>query len=398
MKLFEFTKALIFTIPLGIFATLTALLCVISYMNVRRLEDNHKKVFIFYFACATVTSALFITYYYYPDFFKLADVVYCGTLVYTIILFHRFHCTTIVSDKRFSRLHYIVPAIVLSALLIVKLFLSEYLPNRNYDVLFYVILIFSVYYALSGLYEMHRFYVRQSITCGSTETINHSRVMLLILEKLMFPVVFGLLPFIGGQHPGPVVSILLMAAILAALFNNIPLVYSIIRYVTLNDINRSLFDAIQLRRPTVEHKNESQHRQSGNPPTYLPEPVKERLPKTPAKRVYRKYSNHHRATGQLIEVDKAAFERYFRKNKPYLNPNLTIADLIKPLQCNRTYLSKFVNRIYGMNFNNYINSCRLQEMERLLALPGNRDKTPASLYLQAGFGSYRNYLNAKNKL
>ena len=45
MKLFEFTKALIFTIPLGIFATLTALLCVISYMNVRRLEDNHKKCF-----------------------------------------------------------------------------------------------------------------------------------------------------------------------------------------------------------------------------------------------------------------------------------------------------------------------------------------------------------------
>ena len=390
MKLFEFAKAMIFTIPLGIFATLTALLCVIIAINIRRLEDNHKILFFFYFVCATLTSVLFIAYYYFPAFFKQADIVYGGTLVFTIILFHHFHCVTMGSEERFSKWHYIIAAIAVSAMLLFKLLLFEYLPNRNYDVLFAFILIFSTYYTVLGLYEMHRFYVRQSIIDGSTETIIHRRALLLILEKLMYPTVFGLLPFIGGQHPGPVVSILLMAAILAALFNNIPLVYSIIRHFTLNDINRSLFDAIQLRRPIVECKNERQDRQSG-----IPQKV---LSLTPAKRIYRKYSHRHRTTGQLIEVDKAAFESYFRKNKPYLNSNLTITDLLEPLQCNRTYLSKFVNRIYGMNFNNYINSCRLQEMDRLLAAPGNRDKTPASLYAQAGFGSYRNYLSVKNKV
>ena len=408
--MFEFAKAMIFTIPLGIFATLTALLYVINAMKTRRLDFKYNRVFFFYFACATLASVLFLAYYYYPAFFEQVDVVYCGALVFTMILFHQFHCVCIGIEKRFSPLHFIVAAIVVCTLLAAKLFLSGYLPVPFYDVMFYVILIFSVYYAIVGIFEMHRFYVRQSITYGSTAVINHSRVVLLILEKLMFPTVFGLLPLIGGQQPGPAVSILLMVAILAALYNNIPLVYSIIRYVTLNDMNRSLFDAIQLRRPPVVlddiGKDVNQDTQSElssktvsqsllepeNPFETLPE-----IPGVPGKRIYRKYTQSHRATGQLIEVDKAEFESYFRKYKPFLNPHLTIADLLEPLQCNRTYLSNFVNRTYGMNFNNYLNSCRLNEIDRLLVAPGNRNKTPASLYTQAGFTSYRNYLSAKKK-
>ena len=391
MKLFEFVKVMIFAIPLGIFATLTALLFVINAIRVRRLEANYNKVFFFYFFSATLASILFFAYYYYPDFFRQVDVLYCGALIFTIILFHQFHCVCIGLEKRFHPLHFIVATIVFFVLLSIKLFLSGYRPNMNYDLIFYTILIFSAFYVLLGMFEMHRFYIRQSIHHGSTSTINHSRVVLLVLEKLMFPTVFGLLPFIGGQQPGTVVSILLMVAILAALYNNIPLVYSIIRYVTLNDVNRSLFDAIQLRRAPVTLNDVG----TDNGQKLQIEEQPESLPEIPSKRIYRKYTHSHRATGQLIEVDRAAFENYFRKHKPYLNPHLTITDLVEPLQCNRTYLSKFVNRIYGMNFNNYINSCRLHEMERLLTAPGNRNKTPASLYHQAGFASYRNYLNAK---
>ena len=377
MKLFEFTKAMIFAIPLGIFTILTALMWVINAMKVRRLKANHQIMFISYFACATLLSALFIAYYYYPAFFKQVDIVYFGALVFTIILFHQFHCVCIGLDKRFNSLHYIVPTIVFCVLLVVKLFLPDYQPNGNYDFYFYIILIFSAYYILLGLYETHLFYIRQSIAYGSTKAINQHRVRLLILEKLLFPTVFGLLPFIGGQNPGTIVSILLMATILAALYNNIPLVYSIIRYFTLNDMNRSLFDAIQLRRPITEFK-------SSQTATY-----------SPVKRIYRKYSQRNRATGQRFEVNRTVFERYFRKHKPYLNPSLTINDLIEPLQCNRTYLSRFVNRTYGMNFSNYINGCRLREMDRLLTMQGNSHKTPALLYSQAGFKSYRNYQNAK---
>ena len=418
MKLFEFTKAMIFAIPLGIFATLTALLLVINAMRVRRLEANFNIVFFFYFFFATLASILFFAFYYYPAFFEQAEVLYCGTLVFTIIFFHQFHCVCISSDRRFNPYHYIVATIVIFIVLTAKMLFSEYLSDWMYDIVFYVILIYAVYYVVLGMYEMHRFYVSQSIEYGSTTVINHSRVILLILEKLMFPTVFALLPYIGGHQPGPVISVLLMVAILAALYNNIPLVYAIIRYVTLNDLNRSLFDAIQLRRSPVTPKDDGLGRQNDEQPALLPEnqpaalprekpvalpenqpaPQAETPPNIPAKRIYRKYSQDHRITGQLIEIDKTVFDNYIRKNKPYLNPNLTIYDLTEPLQCNRSYLSKFVNRIYGMSFSNYMNSCRLNEMNRLLAAPGNRSKTPATLYAQAGFASYRNYLHAKKNI
>ena len=67
--MFEWIKAMIFAIPLGIFATLTALLFVINVMKVRRLEANFNRVFFFYFFCATLASVLFFAYYYYPAFF-----------------------------------------------------------------------------------------------------------------------------------------------------------------------------------------------------------------------------------------------------------------------------------------------------------------------------------------
>jgi AraC-type DNA-binding domain-containing proteins len=101
--------------------------------------------------------------------------------------------------------------------------------------------------------------------------------------------------------------------------------------------------------------------------------------------------------GGLVEIDKKVFETYFFKHKPYLNPNFRISDLIDPLQSNRTYISKFINRTYKMNFSSYVNHCRLREMERLLQLPMNKGKKMSEIIVQAGFSNYRNYLRAKKQ-
>ena len=254
MELYEIIKAMILVIPLGIFTTLLVLLFFIVTMKARHLEDYHKKIFFFYLASATLTSALFLSYYYYPDFFHRVDFLYCGLLIFTFVLFHHFHAITMASDKRLNPLHYIIPTIVFCALLTTKLFLSEYLPDRNYNILFFIILVFGAYYTITGLYDMRRFYVRLSVSYGSSKAINHARVVLVVLEKLMFPVVFGLLPLIGGQHPGPVVSVLLMAFILSALFNNVPFLYVIIRYFTLHDLNLSMYETMQFGRSTEGEK------------------------------------------------------------------------------------------------------------------------------------------------
>ena len=399
MELYEIVRAMIFVIPLGIFTTLSVLVFFIVIMKAQRFEDYQKNVFFFYLACATLTSALFISYYYYPDFFRRVDFVYCGSLIFTFVLFHHGHTFTMASDKRLSPFHYIIPAIVFCALLAAKFFSPEYLTNRNYNILFYIILIFGTYYTIIGLYEMRRYYIRLSITYGSSKAINHPRVVLLVLEKLMYPTVFGLLPFIGGQHPGPVVSILLMLIILMALICNTPLLYTTIRYFTLYDLSLSMYETMQFRRPTADPQVVLLPN-SNNTTLSSVQPVgpANTLPEHPVKRRYRKNAKIYRATGQMNEIERAVFERYFKKNKPYLNPYLTLEDLTEPLQTNRTYLSKFINRTYGMNFNNYLNVCRLHEMDRLLSMYGNRHKTPESLCTLAGFGSYRSYLKAKNNL
>jgi AraC-like DNA-binding protein len=91
------------------------------------------------------------------------------------------------------------------------------------------------------------------------------------------------------------------------------------------------------------------------------------------------------------------FEAQFLKNKLYLDPKLTLPGLAGRLKTSRTYLSSFINREYGMNFNRYVNGCRMKELERLKLLPKNESLPLGKLAVQAGFGSYRHYLRVKKE-
>lgn len=96
-------------------------------------------------------------------------------------------------------------------------------------------------------------------------------------------------------------------------------------------------------------------------------------------------------------IDRKQFERYLHECKPYLDPNLRITNLAVELNTNRSYLSGFINKEYGMNFCRLINRLRLQELDRLLQLPVNAKKANMDLVLMAGFSSYRSYLRAKTE-
>lgn len=93
-------------------------------------------------------------------------------------------------------------------------------------------------------------------------------------------------------------------------------------------------------------------------------------------------------------LTRKRFESWMRANKPWLDPHLKITDLLEPLEVNRTYLSGFINKTYNMNFNRYINHCRLRELERLAGLRWNKDKDRRELSAAAGFASVRNYQRA----
>lgn len=57
---------------------------------------------------------------------------------------------------------------------------------------------------------------------------------------------------------------------------------------------------------------------------------------------------------------------FLESEKPYLNPNLTLEDLSKTLNTNRTYLSTLINNNEGKNFNAFINEYRVAEARRIL--------------------------------
>lgn len=96
-----------------------------------------------------------------------------------------------------------------------------------------------------------------------------------------------------------------------------------------------------------------------------------------------------------INVD--IFEKYMHHKKPFLDPELRIIDLAIALHTNRTYMSTFINRQYGMNFSRYINRLRLKELERLRSLAEYSHLTGSELVEKAGFSTYRGYLRFKKE-
>ena len=99
-----------------------------------------------------------------------------------------------------------------------------------------------------------------------------------------------------------------------------------------------------------------------------------------------------------LHLSRSRVEEYLDDKKPFLNPDFKIADLAQALYSNRAYVSAFINREYGMNFNRFINGYRLKEVERLRAEASQKNLRISSLQLvlNSGFSNYRSYHRAKN--
>lgn len=77
-----------------------------------------------------------------------------------------------------------------------------------------------------------------------------------------------------------------------------------------------------------------------------------------------------------------SFKQYMDKDHGYLNPALTIEEIARVLNTNRTYVSKLVNLYYGMTFRDYINNKRMDYSKQLMS-----DEPDASLdYIAAKSG------------
>jgi AraC-like DNA-binding protein len=101
-------------------------------------------------------------------------------------------------------------------------------------------------------------------------------------------------------------------------------------------------------------------------------------------------------TSKDIYIDKDFFEDYFFTEKPYLNPQLKITDLLADLRTNRSYLSSFINNTYNMNFSQFVNQCRFKEYleyKKSVSLPREND---GEIIVASGFRSYDSFKRTEN--
>ena len=402
MILLEYFRLIILVMPLGIFITFGLLVVVTLSLRHAKLEKVFQRILFFYCLSATIASFFLFMYYYRPLIFEYFDILYCASCIFSIVLFHHMLCFMIRFEKPFNKLYYIF-AIVICVILLICKFAIPLLWSKDSTVFIMIlILIFGIIHSLLSLFRLHQHQVQLSLLHHTSKAMDYSKAIPFIVEILLFPWVFAVCPLITGQNPGILATFILIPSIGLALRMNIPLTYGMLRHYAIPYNDTSL-----LATTISPDKSEEQH-ETNSVTSYLPVEQKNKdlgekikhtkevdiSPKT-SKRVYRKYDDDNLYHGVLIEIEQKEFELYFRKQKPYLDPNLTISDVVKALQSNRTYLSKFINRVYGMNFNSYVNSWRLHEMKRLLAIPLNKEKTSNQLFKLAGFSAHRTYLRAK---
>jgi AraC-like DNA-binding protein len=93
---------------------------------------------------------------------------------------------------------------------------------------------------------------------------------------------------------------------------------------------------------------------------------------------------------QQIILDKLLAE--FEKEKIHLNSSLNINDVVQKVGTNRTYISAIINQQYNQNFCSFVNSFRLEELERIFT--ANPSLSNQVLAEQSGFGSFNSMKRA----
>ncbi|RGU37174.1 AraC family transcriptional regulator [Alistipes indistinctus] len=94
------------------------------------------------------------------------------------------------------------------------------------------------------------------------------------------------------------------------------------------------------------------------------------------------------------QLNRRAFENYFSRQKPYLNPDFKLTDLAETMGVNRTVMSNFINQTYSMNFKRYLNLWRIKEYQTLIKRPSNERKNPYQVMVMAGFKDSRHFQRA----
>lgn len=88
---------------------------------------------------------------------------------------------------------------------------------------------------------------------------------------------------------------------------------------------------------------------------------------------------------------------YMTTERPYLDPDLSLADLARRLHTNPALLSQVINVGTGKNFNDFVNEYRVEAFKRQVRDPANAHLSFLGLALDCGFNSKATFNRAFRK-
>jgi AraC-like DNA-binding protein len=88
---------------------------------------------------------------------------------------------------------------------------------------------------------------------------------------------------------------------------------------------------------------------------------------------------------------------YMTAEKPYLDPDLSLADLARRMRTNPVVLSQVINMGVGKNFNDFVNYYRVEEFKQQAKKPTNAHLSLLGIALDCGFNSKATFNRAFRK-
>lgn len=101
---------------------------------------------------------------------------------------------------------------------------------------------------------------------------------------------------------------------------------------------------------------------------------------------------------EIDQLAKAKILNYLQNSKAYLNEDLTLSELAKPLKLHPNQLSKIINTLFGKNFNEFINSFRVEEAKAKLIDPDYAHLSILGIAYESGFRSKATFNRVFKKL
>lgn len=401
MDLENILTIVVYSVP--IYSSITgALLMMLTYQDcINYSEKRLKFLLIFYYIFASVIWFGTIAFHYSHSFFiYLNPIFYSSLLLASVTLYHFiFYLTATQKNDRFSMWHYFLPIMIFLVIFIWSLFIpydTQYAIVAGKNTVVNEFKYYSIFYISKNTLRILNLIIYVSLSAH--RLYSYSKVVIDHHGSEYKKYIFWLWYILGLS----LILIFISIATALSTYTHIHKFLSNIFIVLFIAIGHAMMGYNIIRRNYyllfTEKIVSFNHELEENSQIYDGDrglsSVKNLL--TPRRRYtqYRKkIQGKINSTGS--NLTKKQFEQYFKEYKPYLNPDFRITDLILPFEINRTYISRFINKEYGMNFNRYVNRCRLQKLEMLIRLEPNGGRGIQELLKLAGFGSYRSYMRAK---